>query len=199
MTLNALDGLGQLRGLSTSVNPLDGAAVGATQLIPTSAPYRASGSFPLAATPTDVFSLSGSASNIVRVRKVVVTGFTNTAGQFVFLLIRRSLANVGGTPTVLPSLPYDGLDAAATAVASYYASNPTTLGTTVGTLRRGRLFFALQTNQNDRLTFEFGALQEKACVLRGASDFLCLNGAGAALPGSSTTLDCEIEWDEDTI
>jgi|GEM_PF-2023070 hypothetical protein len=206
--------------ISTTTNPLDGGKiVGSTcvtdpntgvkgfvtapgaQLVALDggarASYRAGHSFLLAANPTDVFVLQGSASKTVRIRRIVLSGFAAvTPGQFLWSFLKRSSANTGGTTSARAALPCDPNDAAASALATAYTANPSALGTLVGTAGMRRMFFALLTRQNDRLVFE-PRLDGKAYVLRGSSQFFCVNGAGAALPDPNTTLDIEIEWDED--
>lgn len=157
--------------------------------------YFSAGNTP-AATPTDVLTLTGSATKTIRVKKIVLSGLATTAGQFVWLLVRRSTANSGGTSTAPAVQKHDTGDGAATAVLALYTVNATSLGTAVGTVRGGRLFHALTTAQNDRLVFDFSTNQDKALVLRGTTDILAINGNGGTLP-TGATLDIEIEFEED--
>lgn len=149
-----------------------------------------------AATPTDVFTITGSASKTIRIKKIVLGGKAGTAGHFVWLLIRRSTANTGGTSTAPAGLKHDTNDPTAAATLALYTVNASPLGTTVGTVRGGRLFHNLATAQPDRLVWDFSTNQDKALILRGATDILAINGAGGTLPASAT-LDIEIEWEED--
>jgi hypothetical protein len=158
--------------------------------------YFSSGNTP-AATPTDVFTIAGSSNKTIRVKKIVLGGMATTAGQFVWNLVRRSAGNSGGTNSSPSGIRHDvSNDAAQTAVLTLYTANPTSLGTTIGTIRGGRLFHNVTTAQNDRLVFDFCTNQDKALVLRGTADILAINGAGGTLP-SGTALDIEIEWEED--
>jgi hypothetical protein len=125
----------------------------------------------------------------------VLSGLATTAAQFVWSLIRRSAVNTSGTSTTPTARQHDINDAAATAVLTLYTANPT-LGTTVGTVRGGRLFHNLVSAQNDRLIFDFSTNQDKALILRGATDIIAVNGGGAALTGGQT-FDVEIEFEED--
>ena len=157
--------------------------------------YFSAGNTP-AATPTDIFTLTGSGTKTVRIKKIVLSGLATTAGQMVWNLIRRSAVNTGGTSTAPTAMKHDTSDGAATAVMALYTVNPAGLGTAVGTVRGGRLFHALATAQNDRLVFDFSTNQDKALILRGVTDILAINGGGAALPAGAT-LDIEIEFEED--
>src|ERR1700688_4907112 len=104
---------------STTVNPNDSGIVGSTcvtdpvsgakglvlpqggQLITYDGGARgtwsASNSFNLAATPTDVLVIQGSATRTVRIKSIMLSGYANVAGQLVFTVVRRSSANSGGT------------------------------------------------------------------------------------------------------
>jgi hypothetical protein len=158
--------------------------------------YFSAGNVP-AATPTDVFTITGSATKTVRIKKIQLSGLATTAGQFVWLLVRRSAVDTGGTKTTPVGQANDVTnDGSATAVLGLYTVNPTGLGTAVGTYRGGRMFHALVTAQNDRLVFDFANLQDKALILRGVTDILAINGAGATLPAGAT-LDIEVFWEED--
>ena len=210
------------RSQSTTVNPFDGGDVGSLavtdpvsgnkaavlvqggQLTSTDGGNRgtwgASNSFSLAATPTDVLVIQGSATHTVRVRSIKLSGYASAGGQLVFFVIRRSAANSGGTPSPRTPILFDAGDAtnfSPTATINTYTANPASLGTAVGTAAIRRLGFNLNTAAPDRVSIDFPELLGKAFVLRGVSDFLCLNAAGAALPGATTVLDVSVVADED--
>jgi hypothetical protein len=157
--------------------------------------YYSSGNTP-AATPTDVLTLTGSSSKTIRIKKVVLSGYASSAGQFVWTLVRRSAANTGGSSSAGVAAKQDLTDGAATAAIALYTANPGTLGTAVATIRGGRLFHNVTTAQQDKLVFDFCTNQDKALVLRGTSDILAINGNSGTLP-SGAALDIEIEWEED--
>jgi hypothetical protein len=210
------------RNASVTVNPFDGGDVGSFavtdpasgnkagvliqggQLFSTDGGQRgtwgAANSFGLAATPTDVLVIQGSATHTVRIRSIKLSGYSSTAGQLVFFAIRRSSANTGGTPSPRTPLLFDNGDVtnwAPTATVNTYTANPASLGTSVGTVAIRRLGFNLLTSAPDRTSIDFPEMSAKSLVLRGVSDFLCLNAAGAALPGATTVLDVTITADED--
>lgn len=157
--------------------------------------YFSAGNTP-AATPTDVFTLTGSLTKTVRIKSIILSGLATTAGQFVWTLVRRSSGNGSGTSTTPTAFPSDVNDPNATAVMTLYTANPATLGTAVGNVRGGRLFHNVSTAQNDRLVWDFTVNTDKALILRGSSDIVAINGAGATLPAGAS-LDIEIEWEED--
>jgi hypothetical protein len=158
--------------------------------------YFSAGNTP-AATPTDVLTITGSATKTVRIKKIVLSGLATTAGQYVWLIVRRSSANTGGTSTAPTPLKHDVNDPAATATLTLYTVNPGAIGTQIGTVRGGRLFHNVTTAQNDRLVFDFSTNQDKALILRGTSDIIAINGNSVALPAGAT-LDVEISWEEDS-
>lgn len=210
------------RLLSTTTNPFDGGDVGSTcitdpasgnkaavlvqggQLISPDGGNRgtwgASNSFGLAATPTDVLVIQGSPTHTVRIRSIKLSGYASTGGQLVFFVIRRSSANSGGTASPRTPLLFDTADAtnwAPTATVNTYTANPASLGISVGTAAIRRLCFNVITSTPDRASIDFCELNGKSFVLRGVSDFLCLNAAGVALPGTTTVLDVSVIADED--
>ena len=152
------------------------------------------------ATPTDVVVIKGSATMTVRIKRIVMAGFATTAGQLLVELIRRSVANTGGSPTVTAVTPgkHDINDPAATAVVDYItAGNCGTLGASAGQMGVGRMFLNVAaTGPTTPAVWDFATRQDKAIILRGVTDFLCINCGGATLP-SGAALDFECETEED--
>jgi hypothetical protein len=150
-----------------------------------------------AATPTDVLTIQGSASKIIRVRQIVLSGAATSATNVQVYLIRRSAANTGGTAAAQTLVKRDTADDAATATVNLYSANPSGLGTAVGTFDGARLNLAPAANGAiDRVVFQYSWLNDKAPALTGASDFFALNFAGAAWP-SGGTLDISLTLSED--
>lgn len=155
-----------------------------------------------AATPTDVVTIQGSPTKIIRVRSLVFTGTATTASNIIINTIRRSSANTGGTSTTKPLVPRDQNDDAATAVISVYTANPTGLGTQIGGASAitdgGRLNIAPAANGAiDRMSLQYSWMNDKAPILRGVNDFLCINLGGAAWPAGGL-LDVNIVLTEDS-
>lgn len=148
-----------------------------------------------AATPTDLLTLKGAAGKIIKVRRIVISGIATTAGNLPISIIKRTAANTGGTSTApTPAKADSGDSAAAAAVLALYTANPSGLGAGT-TLVARRVFFNLTTAQLDRAVFEFGKDGGKPIYLRGASEWLAINGNGAALP-AGCKIDFDIEWTE---
>lgn len=160
--------------------------------------YSSLGNTP-AATPTDIFTVTGTAAKTVKVTKIVISGLATTAGQLNPLIIRRSSADLTGTSTAPALLPRDSVNSttagtAATATLALYTANPGTLGTTVGTLDSCRLFLQTATGGSpDVCVFSYGTNDDQLTVLRGTTDILAVNFAGAALPtGAIVDIDVEV-------
>jgi hypothetical protein len=157
--------------------------------------YSSLGNTPAAA-PTDIFTITGSATKVVRVTKIVISGAATTAGDLNPLIIRRSAADTGGTSTAPALLARDTLNTAATAVLALYTVSPTGLGTVVGTVDSCRLFLQVVTaGPPDVCGFTYGINDDQLMTLRGPTDILAVNFAGATLP-SGATVDIDVELTE---
>ncbi len=122
------------------------------------ATYSASvNGFTLAATPTDIFNIIGSATKTIRVTKIRLTG-TTTSGSPIsvsVMLTKRSTANTGGTRATAINVPHDSTSAAGTANVGNYTANPTALGTLVGNIRSHRATFNQSGLTGGDITWEF--------------------------------------------
>lgn len=149
------------------------------------------------ATPTDMVTITGSASKTIRVLKITLTCTQNTAGTNTFFVVKRSTANTAGTPVAQTEIPYDSNFPTASGVVVAYTANPT-LGTTVGTIEARKVFTpANNTAVSRENIFDFSAGGTKpGIVLRGTGQVLALNFNGAALP-AGLNINCTIEWTEE--
>jgi hypothetical protein len=142
------------------------------------------------ASATDIFTITGSATKVVRVHNLYLTGTLASAAVRDVLLVKRSTANSGGTATTQTAISLDSNSAAASAVVRAYTANPT-LGTPVGTVRVRRVGVPTSTASNiDVANFEFTV----PLVLRGTSQVLAINLNGVA---ASVVWSAFIEWSED--
>ena len=169
-----------------SATPVDGSK----------ASYSASvtATIPIAITPTDIFTITGSATKTIRITRIGFSGSQTTAGQRDVLLIKRSTADTGGTSTAVAAVPHDSANAAATASVLFYTANPT-LGTAVGAIRSARLYFATVTTDSDNYFWDFGTRPTQAIVLRGSNQQLAVSLNSIAGVGNS--VDINIEWSEE--
>ena len=77
------------------------------------------------ATATDVITLCGSATKIVRVVRIQASADSTAASVIDFYVFKRSAVNTGGTSAAVTSVPHDSKDSAATAIVLKYSANPT--------------------------------------------------------------------------
>ena len=165
--------------------------------------YRASTIIPLVAAVTvnvPFFNIIGSASKVVRVKRIRVSGMTLTAvGYFAINAEKLSSASTGGTSTTPPAVPMDSADAAATAVVRAYTAAPTK-GSLVGTIASWRALWQATTaaaaGQTWDHQFNFGDMPEtKGVTLRGVVQELALTFP--VVLASAGTLAVDIEWTEE--
>lgn len=180
-------------------------AANVTPVVTNAYRYAVQGLVPVA-TPTDIIIMQGSATQVVRIKRIRVGGAATGQGNFPFTVVRRSSAGTL-SPAVLTAIAaakIDTSDAAATAVVSSVGTgNYGTLGTLVATLgaRRAGLVIGVAAGGagvgGDYQTSVFDTDEDASMpwVLRGTSDFLCINGGGAALQ-TGTALDIEIDTTE---
>lgn len=149
-----------------------------------------------AAAATDVVLLVGSASRVVRVSRVSITGVQTTAGIVRVYGFKRSTDDAGGTSSPLVAVPHDSQSAAATAVCRAYTANPTA-GTDVGIVFARRVLIPAAASLVAVVPeyVEFGTRSAQHVVLRGVAECLALSLMGATVTGG--LLDVEVEWTEE--
>jgi len=173
----------------------DAIKVSTAENIPT---YAASiNSLTVAANPTDVFLIKGSATKKVKIRRIYFTGFQNNASYQDILLIKRSADNTGGTRASLTAVPYDSNDAAATASVFSYTANPSALGAAVGTL----VSVSKMISGKNSIVSSYAELfsltdsPQKTITLNNDNEYLAINLAGVTMAGSDLSI--TIEWTEE--
>ena len=145
---------------------------------------------------TDVFAIIGSSNKTVRITSIVVTGTATANSPADVLLVKRSTANSGGTPTEITPTNYDSSDPACTASVVKYAAAPT-LGALIGVVRDTKMTLnAPGAAAMYPLVWDFGTRNQRALVLRGANELAALNWQGAATP-AGMDLSVTIEWTEE--
>lgn len=148
------------------------------------------------------FVIGGSASTVVTVKRVVVTGSTLTAVAYIAVnAVRYSTATTGGTSTNLPQVVMDTNSAAgSSAQVRTYTAVPTD-GTLVGTIASRRVLMQATTAVasgplHEEIIFDFGNLADtQGLVLRGTTQEMALRFPVA--PATTPTLTVEVEWTEE--
>ena len=154
-----------------------------------------------AASATDIFCISGSATKSVAVRQIVISGTAGTAITTPVVLLRRVALDTGGTAATGLALPVAATnssgDTAATAVLTAYTANPTINDSSPSLLQGPAVSFATTTTANQPTILKSGTqvdLFTKGWDLHGAAQQLCLNLNGASV--SSGVLALSIQWTE---
>lgn len=139
------------------------------------ATYVASGTVVPVTGATDLVTIIGSATKLVKLIRVVFSGTIATAAiSGSVSIVKRSSADTAGTSTAPTIIPLDSSNAVVTAVLAAYTANPT-LGTTVGTIWQAKYLYVIAASGNPAiLTIDFNQLGQ-AGTLRGVTQQLALN------------------------
>jgi hypothetical protein len=152
--------------------------------------------FTPAATPTDVVTLIGSASKTIKVLKVSLSNVQTATGSNKWTLIKYTTPSTGGTTTAMSAAKMDSTSAAASASCVRYTANPAGIGT--GTAFYNAYILAPATAsaaQTDYVLYD-ASTRGQPLTLRGTSETMSLNFAGAAVPaGYSMTVN--VIWTEE--
>lgn len=151
------------------------------------------------ATPTDIVSLFGDGTKIIRVKQVIVSGIATGASTIIAGLIKRTTLNTVGTPTAATVVKHKASQPTSIATVNSYGAAPTVGSTTSGGLvdsrRVGLGIIATTTISPLATIFDF-TKAGREIYLELATDALSLNMLGAALPGG-TKLDIVFRWVEE--
>src|SRR6185369_6864531 len=142
--------------------------------------------FTPAATATDLFKITGSASKTIRIVDIRLNGTATAATTVDVFLIKRSTDDTAGTFVAGTVVSHDSNDPVASAVVGHYTANPT-LGTAIGTISRKKVLLPISTTTAADPNISLipnGALTmlDRPIVLRGTSQILAVNFNGAAIP-----------------
>ncbi len=139
------------------------------------ATYVASGTVVPVTGATDLVTIIGSATKLVKLMRVIFSGTIVTAAiNGSVSLVKRSTADTAGTSTAPTIIPLDSNNAAATAVLAAYTANPT-LGTTVGTIWQAKYLYQIAASGSPTvLMIDFNQLGQMG-TLRGVAQQLALN------------------------
>jgi hypothetical protein len=155
----------------------------------------------VAASPTDIFTLTGSATKVIKIIKVSIVGNSTVQSWYDIIFIKRSTDNTGGTFISQTLVSFDSNNIASTATARSYTVNPTVLGTSIGTMSAHKLWFGPiapggnQVGSVNEQIFQYGTNSGQAITLRGTSQVLAINLNGVTVPGS--TINCSIVYTEE--
>jgi hypothetical protein len=152
------------------------------------------------ATPQDFLRIQGSSTKTIRVKKLYIGGLATTLGTMQVNLIRRSTAGTigSGAVTAITAAKHDPNKGSPTATVNYVqTANWTTEGTSAGQLGSKRLTLAVAATSDTKFVqWDFCQNCDQPVLVRGTSDWLCVNLGGDAVPAGGK-LDIEIETEED--
>ncbi|MGP0093066.1 MAG: hypothetical protein ACLPKB_24455 [Xanthobacteraceae bacterium] len=149
------------------------------------------------ASATDIFSISGSASKVVRLKRIAVSGRSTAASNIDVALVKRTTADSGGSPTALTAVLHDTtVNPAASAVISTYAAAPTTTGGVTLRAQQSNLSAAGSGGAATPVEWHFGDVNDQAVVLRGTAEQIAVNLGGGSVPAGAT-LNLFVEWSEE--
>lgn len=144
--------------------------------------------------PTDIFEIAGSASKIIRVSRIRLTGTRTASTTNDIIVVKRSTANTGGTSTSPTVIPVNSTSAAGTAVVKAYTANPT-LGTLVGNIRADKQFLNIAgTGPSEVREYTFGIDGTEHLTLNGVNEMVAVNLNGVTMGGGN--LDIWVTWEE---
>lgn len=156
------------------------------------------GIVPASAT-TDLACITGSATRIVRVKAVHISGSAGTLISVPVSLLKRAVADTGGTAatsTALPvPYPLDSGFPTVSATTIAYTANPTINDATPGIIDTGILALNLTTAAGSNgITPSYDFAVAAPVVLRGIAQQLCVN-LNATSP-SSGVVNVSFRWTE---
>lgn len=153
--------------------------------------FYASASFTPAATPTDLVTIFGSATKIVKVWSLLFGTANTAAGSQILLLIKRSAVNTTGTFVAATAVPGVTGDAATATSFGHYTANAGALGTAIGTVSTRKIASPVVTPATFAgivQSAEFEMIPQttlqtvaKPITLTGIAEGLAVNFNGAAL------------------
>jgi hypothetical protein len=160
---------------------------------------------PPAASATDIACIAGSASKVISIRQIRISGSAGTLVSLPVTLVKRASLDTGGTAATTTAnwantvTKHDSTDPTATATLISYSANPTIVDTSPGYLRSDLLTLpttAAGTTINaiiwePDLHFSF----PKGFVLRSATEQVCINLNAVSV--SSGLLHISASWTED--
>lgn len=146
---------------------------------------------------TDIMTICGSATRVIRVTKAVFSGRATTVAPVDVQFLRRSTANTGGTSSAVTPANMDSANPAVSASVLTFTVNPT-LGTTQGNVIDSRQVYLgnLTTSLGTALPqVSFGDRPAQAVVLRGIAQCFAINMAGGTF--GANAIDAGFEWTEE--
>ena len=152
------------------------------------------------ANASDILVIIGSATNIIRIRRIAVSGRATGASNIDVALFKRFILNTGGAPTALIPVLHDTvINPAPTAVVQTYGSAPTIsagTGASIFRCQQSNLSAAGSGGAAIPVEFDFGQMGGQSAVLRSATESITINLGSVTIP-TGTVLNLWLEWTEE--
>lgn len=169
---------------------------------PTVATYGATGiGIVPASAATDVACITGSATKVVRIQYIRVSGSSGTLVNVPVTITKHAAANTGGTPATSTALPVpytlDTQNVAVTATTTAYTANPTITDAAAGILDHDIAAFVTTgtASTNGAIIFDYTPRNfNQAPVLRGIAQQVCVNFN--AITVSTGLINVSFRWTE---
>jgi len=157
-----------------------------TYAISATAPY---------ASPTDWIVIRGSATTLVKIVRISITGVATAATSVVFTLKKHTIANTAGTSTNPAVVKHDSSDPAATALVLLYSVAPT-IDATAAIWKTVRLTMGIAPAASTALTdrYVWDSNPYEPLVLRGVAQEFAINSPTVPTGG---VYDVEITFTEE--
>lgn len=156
-----------------------------------------------AASATDVACITGSATSIVRLQQIRISGSAGTLVSLPVVITKHASANTGGTAALTTALPtpykFDSLNPTNGASTTAYTANPTIVDAAPGIIDAGVVTLNVTTVAGGTpTTFSWTTrAYNEAPVLRGIAQQVCVNLNGISV--SSGLLAISFMWTEQVI
>lgn len=159
---------------------------------------------PPASSATDIACIAGSATKLVKVTRISISGTAGTLVTAPFTLVRRASVDTGGTAGTTTAnwantiAVHDTLNPTATATLISYAGNPTITDSSPTYIRSDELTLPVTSagTVTRPLIWDFPVFSfDQRPTLRGIAQQLCVNLNGVSV--SSGLLHATIEWTEE--
>lgn len=154
-----------------------------------------------AASATDVACITGSATRVVRLQSIRVSGTSGTLVTTPIVIVKRATADTGGTPAATTALPVpyplDSQDAAATATTIAYTANPTINDSAPGIIEAQTTSFNTTAAlvSGPPASFDWASRNYvEAPTLRGVAQQICVNLNGITV--ATSLLNISFRWTE---
>lgn len=154
------------------------------------------GAFTIASSPQDVCAIQGSATKLIRVRRLWWSATSTSAAQEPVDIYFRTASATDGTGVIVSGVKYDTSVVAPTGRMEKWTANPTPGAGSV--LWQDLMSYNAITTANVTASppmIEFGRAGGQAIILRGLAQSLVVNLNGTTLTGGTGY--CTFEWTEE--